>query len=374
MSYPIEIRAEIFARHQQGLSVKQLSAEYGISERTVYRWVKEQLPLANSEHWLYTFREYDLLRQRVIKQQNIIAILKEVCQTSKFPLKDKLSEMEALYGQFDVTTLCEALDVSRGTFYNYIFRGKRDDAWYNKRREKYRTLVQEIFDEHRQAIGADKIEAILKQRGHKVSDRFVASIMRELGIASVRTNAKKNWVALQPKKNIVRRQFQADAPNLIWVSDVTCFKINGHYYFVCVIIDLFSRMVIAYKVSRKNSTQLITSTFKTAYAKRNPKNGLVFHSDQGSQYTSNAFRKLLSKRSVTQSFSHPGSPHDNAVAESFFSSFKKEELYRRDYHSESDFRHAVDSYVSYYNEKRPHRTLGNLTPKQVEAKYVKRPH
>ena len=198
--------------------------------------------------------------------------------------------------------------------------------------------------------------------------------MRELGIASVRTTAKKTWATLQPRKNIVRRQFQTSEPNLVWVSDVTCFKISGHYYYICVIIDLFSRMVVAHKVSRKNSTQLITSTFKMAYAARRPDNHLVFHSDQGSQYTSDTFRKLLLRCSVTQSFSRSGSPYDNAVSESFFSSFKKEELYRREYRSESAFRQATDSYVAFFNSQRPHRTLNNLTPQQVEDKYKTKPH
>ena len=161
MSYSQKTKSEVIIRHQQGASAKTLSDEYSISERTIYRWVKERFPLGQPDHRLYTFREYDLLRQRVIKLENIVTILKEVHQTSDLPLKDRLAEMESLYGRFNVTTLCDAMDVPRGTFYNYIFRGKRDNAWYNKRRESYRALVQEIFDEYRQAIGADKIAAIL---------------------------------------------------------------------------------------------------------------------------------------------------------------------------------------------------------------------
>ncbi len=122
-------------------------------------------------------------------------------------------------------------------------------------------------------------------------------------------------------------------------------KLGDHYFYVCVIIDLFSRKVIAYKISKKNSTQLITATFKMAHETRQPPSGLIFHSDRGAQYTSHRFQQLLHKHNVEQSFSQPGKPHDNAVAESFFASLKKEELYRRDHPSDRAFQASVASYI-----------------------------
>ena len=175
----------------------------------------------------------------------------------------------------------------------------------------------------------------------------------------------------EKKRTLLRQQFQADRPNQIWVSDVTCFKLGDHYLYTCVILDLFSRKVIAYKISKKNSTQLITSTFKMAWERRRPETKLIFHSDRGSQYTSHRFRQLLHERSVVQSFSNSGKPHDNAVAESFFATFKKEEVYRKNYTSEADFKRGVDSYIGFYNTQRPHRTLKNLTPCQVEDIFIK---
>lgn len=290
--------------------------------------------------------------------------------TASSPLKEKLDELEKLYGQYDVHTLCEALEVSRGTFYNHILRNKRSNAWFEKRREEFRVLIQEVFNEFHQVLGAEKLCAILVQRGHRVSKKYVADLMREMGLISIRTTEKQDWLKWNtPKKNVVRQQFQATQPNHIWVSDVTCFKLNERYYYVCVILDLYSRMVIIYKVSKKNSTQLITATFKSAYEQRTPSPGLIFHSDRGSQYTSSRFQKLLQGYSVTQSFSNSGKPHDNAVAESFFASLKKEELYRKEYRSEKELMQGIDSYIRFYNQKRPHRTLNNLSPYQFEEKY-----
>ena len=226
-----------------------------------------------------------------------------------------------------------------------------------------------MFDEYRQVLGAEKIRTILVQRGHQVSTEYVAKLMREMGLSSIRTTAKQDYLKLhepEKKKNILRQHFQADRPNQIWVSDVTCFKLRNHYLYTCVILDLFSRKVIAYKISKKNSTQLITSTFKMAWEQRTPEAKLIFHSDRGSQYTSHRFQQLLHEHSVIQSFSNSGKPHDDAVAESFFAIFKKEEVYRKNYTSEADFKRGVDSYIEIYNTQWPHRTLNNLTPCQVE--------
>lgn len=374
MSYTDQEKATIIAQYKQGISVQKLSTEYEVCQRTIYRWAKTYCNISADEKRTVTGKEYDMLLRRVTKLENIIAILKSVNCTVHASLKEKLHELELLYDQYDVHTLCEALDVSRGTFYNHILRNKRSNSWFEKRREEYCVLIREVFNEYRQVLGAEKIRTILVQRGHQVSTEYVAKLMREMGLSSIRTTAKQDYLKLhepEKKKNILRQQFQADRPNQIWISDVTCFKLGNHYLYTCVILDLFSRKVIAYKISKKNSTQLITSTFKMAWEQRTPEAKLIFHSDRGSQYTSHRFRQLLHERSVVQSFSNSGKPHDNAVAESFFATFKKEEVYRKNYTSEANFKRGVDSYIEFYNTQRPHRTLKNLTPCQVEDIFMK---
>lgn len=373
MTYTNQEKAVIVAQYQQGTSVQELSEKYGVCERTIYRWAKKHNDIVSEEKRTLTAKEYDMLLHRVEKLENIVAILKAVNCTVHAPLKEKLHELELLYGQYDVHTLCESLDVSRGTFYNHILRNKRGNAWFEKRREEYCTLIREVFDEYRQVLGAEKIRTILVQRGHQVSTEYVARLMKEMGLSSVRSTAKQDYKKLhepEKKRNILRQQFQADSPNQVWVSDVTCFRLGELYLYTCVILDLFSRKVVAYKVSRKNSTQLITSTFKTAWEQRDPGVGLIFHSDRGAQYTSHRFRQLLHERAVEQSFSNSGKPHDNAVAESFFATLKKEDLYRKDYTSEAAFKCGIASYIEFYNTQRPHRTLKNQTPCQIEELFM----
>ena len=261
--------------------------------------------------------------------------------------------------------------MARGTFYNHIFR-RKDVTYYDKRREDMREHIKVTFEESRQRYGADKVCAVLVDRGIRTSPQYVAGLMREMGLHSVRNDSKREYkkkLSFAKKQNHLQRQFNTSAPNLVWVSDVTCFKVKEQYFYICVIIDLFSRRIISYGISKSSSTYLITSTFRKALKARNYPANLTFHSDRGVQYTSWTFRKLLSVNKVIQSFSNSGKPRDNAVAEAFFASLKTEELYRTNYKSEREFRKSVEDYVLFYNAKRPHRTLAYKTPDRFEREY-----
>ena len=374
MKYSNEEKLSIVARYQQGERITALSNELAISRSTLYRWLESFPSDSIGKPLKFSYQEYASLQRKVEKLQNIITILKSADCLVSAPLKERLHALEPFYGKYEVHTICETLDVDRGTFYNHILRSKRGNAWFDKRRQEYCQIIRDVFDEYRQVLGAEKIRTILIQRGHQVSAEYISQLMREMGLSSVRSTAKKEYLKLREterKKNILQQQFTADQPNQRWVSDVTCFKLRDHYFYICVIIDLFSRKVIAHKISKRNSTQLITAAFKMAYEERQPPSGLIFHSDRGAQYTSHRLQQLLHKHNVEQSFSQPGKPHDNAVAESFFASLKKEELYRKDHPSDRAFQASVASYIEFYNTKRPHRTLKNLTPCQTEENFNK---
>ena len=155
---------------------------------------------------------------------------------------------------------------------------------------------------------------------------------------------------------------------------MTCFKINNSYLYICSIIDLYSRKVIGYRTSLRNSTQLITKTFRAAFIERNARAGLVFHSDRGANYTSNSFQKLLKKLGVRQSFSLPGKPHDNAVAEAFFATLKREYLYRYNFKSIKEVQEKLTEYMEFYNTRRPHKTLNHRTPCVTEELFYSSEH
>ncbi len=251
----------------------------------------------------------------------------------------------------------------RGTFYNFILRNKRDNTWYSKRQENLRIKIQEVYDESNQILGAAKIAAVLKEQGYRTSDKTVRKLMRDMGLISIRQDAKSIYDKEQRKfKNRLNQQFDVSKPNEVWVSDITYFHWNEKNLYICAIIDLYARRVVAHKIGLKNSTQLVKSTFKNAYDLRKPNSGLIFHTDRGSNYRSKSFGDYAISLGVTQSFLRAHLPYDNSVMESFFSSLKREELYRTKYRSEKELRTAIDNYMLFYNEKRPHAKNSYKTP------------
>ena len=194
-----------------------------------------------------------------------------------------------------------------------------------------------------------------------------------MGLYSISPMSKREYIKWSKgeSQNIVQQQFNPMQPNEIWASDITQFMLHQQTYYICVILDLFSRKVVAYRVSESQSTQLVTLTFKQAYMQRLPPVGLIFHSDRGSQYLSKAFRNLLADNNVIQSLSRPGKPHDKAVMGSFFAILKKEELYRYNYKSQAVFLQSVNHYMEFYNSQRPHSTLQYKTPDTMEDSFLK---
>ena len=174
-----------------------------------------------------TPQEFAPLKKRVEKLEGIIQVLKSVDCTVSAPLQDKLKALETLYGQFSVHTLCDALEVPRGTFYNHILRNKKKKS-YQLRRTELSEQIRQIYDESDQIYGAKKISAVLKSRGVATSDKMVSELMQEMNLASIRTGAKRLYMRFHAQKKTDRlgKQFSASAPNRIWVSDVTYFAYN----------------------------------------------------------------------------------------------------------------------------------------------------
>lgn len=184
---------------------------------------------------------------------------------------------------------------------------------------------------------------------------------------------KKNKVSLT-RPNHLKQAFNPPAPNQVWTSDFSYIPIGKKtFVYLCVILDLYSRKVIAWTVGATMNTRLAIQTVDKAIHSRKPMNSVLFHTDQGSQYTSLEFRKFIENHPIVHSLSKPGYPWDNAVTEAFFKYMKKEELNRRSFHSIEEVRLACFAYIEgFYNTKRPHGTLDMLTPNEKEALYFER--
>ena len=356
----------ITSRYNNGESVADLVRDTHFPRSTIYAWIKEAADRDFNKKSV-SLKNYRILENKVMRLQGIIEIMKKVGCSVSDPLEVKLPALEALQGQYSVHMLCEALDVPRGTYYNYILRNKRTHTWYPKRREELRMEIQRIYDDSRQIFGASKICAVMKEAGIRVSREMVSELMHDMGLISIRQDSKDLYDKEQRRfKNYLNQQFTVTRPNEVWVSDVTCFRFNNRSYYICVILDLFSRMVVGYRVGKVNSTQLVRSTFQMAYEERRPVEPLIFHTDRGSNYHSKTFCALLRSLGVTQSFFRAHIPYDNSVMEAFFSNLKREELYRTKYRSEGEFRTVVDKYITFYNEQRPHAKNAYRTPFKKE--------
>lgn len=373
--YPDEFKRNVILLYEQGVSAQALCEELHIALSTFYEWRTDYRSITSPIR-RYTPKDYDDLLRHERKLENEIHVIRLSGFLSAVPLIERLNKLKSIHAghpEFSIYELCEALEVSRGTFYNFLYR-RADPSKREEARDQLSTLIQQIFDDSEQRYGYRKIHTVLAESGIHISPNTVNAIMRELNLQCIRTDAKKEYKKRQQaeKKDYLNRNFTAARPNQIWVSDITSFKVKRYRMYFCAIIDLYSRMIVGFRVSRNASTRLVTSTFRSAFRKRGAPKSLTFHSDRGTQYTSGALCKLLRSCEVRQSFSAPGHPTDNAVSESFFSAFKKEEAYRRAYTSERDFEQSVERYVRFFNEERPHQTLNYLTPCCFEQAYYQK--
>ena len=293
--YSEGLRSSIVARYFNGESVAILSANASIPRSTLYHWIKQSRKLKSSSGAEIAYQDYSNLKRRADRLEEKLRVIKAAECSLSAPLQEKLTALEKLCGQFSVRVLCEALEVARGTFYNHIFR-RKVITQYDIRREEIREQVKFVFDESKQRFGAKKICAVLAARNIKTSPRYVSDLMKEMDLQSVGRNSKREYkkqAGRTRRQNILQQQFIVTAPNRVWVSDTTHFRVKEVNYYVCVIIDLFSRKVVAHNISKRHSTYLVTTTVKRAFQSRGHPSQLTFHSDQGAQYTSKTFQNLL---------------------------------------------------------------------------------
>lgn len=364
-----ETKAEAITMRREGTPISTISKELHVAESTLYHWCKTYKSPQSIDNELVT-KELEKLAAECKHLQGMIDIIRRSGYIKEISLQQRLAfalDLHTKSSFFTARQLYEALEITKGTFYYHLKHSSDISA---KEQDKYALMlrIHEIFEDSNQVFGAEKVKTMLAREGIRVSNKRVSALMRELGLESVRVDAKKQYKMREKyvQQNLLQRNFKTSKPNQVWVSDITCFKVKGKWIYVCVIIDLYSRKVVGYHISSKSSTRLLTTTFKNAFADRSKPENLTFHSDQGSQYTSKAFSTLLKECNAKQSLSAPGRPLDNAVAEAFFSAFKKEEAYRKDYTSERHFIESVTKYIDFYNNIRPHKTNHYMTPTEME--------
>ena len=361
-----KIKTSIIEQVVFGDDVRDVAEKYQVSKVSIYRWMKdyEYRQKYNTDN-LLTLAQMKRNMDRATQKLHILSSAPCGANSPLLPRYKYIEKIEDIYG---LNLCCEAMNVNKSSYLNYKLRGKRGDTVYAKRQEEAKPLIEEIFYESRRTYGVNRIYSVLKSRGYDYGVKLIRKVMQENDMFVIGTNAKKNYLKrLERKKNILNREFDVSRPNEVWVSDVTELKFKHKKIFLCIVLDLYARKVVGFRFSSKNSTQLTKSTLGAAYKLRKPTDLLLlFHSDQGANYTSRTFRTYLKELGIKSSFSDPGQPHDNAVMESFNTTLKKEEFYVRHYRSERDLKDSIKEYIEFYNSYRIHSYNNKKTPDQKE--------
>ncbi len=272
---------------------------------------------------------------------------------------------------YPVRWMCSRLNVSPAGYY----------GWKNRRLSKraqrdfeLRALIRAAFEASRQTYGSPRIHAELTAAGHVVGRNKVAELMREMGLKGRRP--KRFRKTTQPAAgariapDLVNRDFKAPAPNATWVSDITYVRTWEGWLYVATFIDLFSRRVVGLAIDDHMRSELVVDAFEDACRDRRPGPGLIVHSDRGSQYTSEAFREALRQTQADQSMGSKGDCYDNAVAESFHATLKEELVFRKTCATKRRTKELITDYIqNFYNLRRRHSTIGNLSPAEFELRF-----
>jgi transposase InsO family protein len=275
--------------------------------------------------------------------------------------------MRQYHGQQSVTKMAEILGVSRSGYYAWL---KRKPSTHSRTDWELESIIQKIFDEHHKRYGSPRILEELKEEYHRhVGKKRVERLMKKLGLHARR---KKRWVVttnskhgLPVAKNLLNQDFHANGPGEKWVSDITYLPTTGGWEYLTTVLDLWDRKIIGWSLSDNMLAKNVSKAFIMACGNRKPAEGLIFHSDRGVQYCSQEFRDTIKEYcpTVRQSMSRKGNCWDNACAESFFKTIKRELEVLNGRHTRAQVRTAVFEYIEiYYNKRRRHSALGYATP------------
>lgn len=267
-----------------------------------------------------------------------------------------------------VQRMCRLLEVSRSGYYAYLERRAKP---LPERQERLLAMIRATHAECQGAYGVRRIHRELVESGEQVSRKTVRRIMREHGIRAVQT---PNFIkttdsnhALGFAENLLKQDFCVDEPDRVWVGDITYVWTAEGWCYLAVLLDLFSRRVVGWAFDDHLRTELPLRALTRALEARSPAPGLIHHSDRGCQYAAHAYRKVLATWQASQSMSDAGNCYDNAVAESFFASLKKERLHHMAFATRTEAYDAIESYIDgFYNPTRRHSTLGYISPLQYE--------
>ncbi|MBX3531592.1 MAG: IS3 family transposase [Rhizobiaceae bacterium] len=352
---------------ERGYPVAEVSKRLGVSQHSLYAWRRKFSKRACSTDDDQT-SEIRRLKKELARVTEERDILKKANRVFRQGCKVRYAFVAEHRHQFTVRAMCRCLRIRPSGFYawlkNPLSKRAREDA-------RPTALLSKAWKESGRVYGYRKLHDDLLDQGETSCANRIARLARLAGIkAQIGYKRRPGSYGGKPSvvvDNTLARQFDVDAPDRAWVTDITYIRTQEGFAYLAVVIDLFSRRVIGWSLQSRQTTDVVLQALLMAVWRRKPKSRVLVHSDQGSQFTSMDWAVFLKHHNLEHSMSRRGNCHDNAVAESFFNLLKRERIRRRTYRTRQEARQDVFDYIEmFYNSKRKHVRNGMLSPVEFE--------
>ncbi|MEC9859736.1 IS3 family transposase, partial [Escherichia coli] len=373
--YPEEFKTEAVKQVvDRGYSVASVATRLDITTHSLYAWIKKYGPDSSTNK-----EQSDAQAEirRLQKELKRVTDERDIFKKSRGVLRKAVRLRYAFIRDnsccWPVRLLCRVLDVHPSGFYAWL---QQPHSQRHQADLRLTGQIKQFWLESGCVYGYRKIHLDLRDSGQQCGVNRVWRLMKRVGIKAqvgYRSPRARKGEASIVSPNRLQRQFNPDAPDERWVTDITYIRTHEGWLYLAVVVDLFSRKIIGWSMQSRMTKDIVLNALLMAVWRRNPEKQVLVHSDQGSQYTSHEWQSFLKSHGLEGSMSRRGNCHDNAVAESFFQLLKRERIKKKIYRTREEARSDIFDYIEmFYNSKRRHGSSEQMSPTEYENQYYQR--
>ncbi|URE99639.1 IS3 family transposase [Enterobacter hormaechei] len=373
--YPEEFKIEAVKQVvDRGYSVASVATRLDITTHSLYAWIKKYGPDSSTNK-----EQSDAQAEirRLQKELKRVTDERDILKNSRGVLRKAVRLRYAFIRDntccWPVRLLCRVLDVHPSGFYAWL---QQPHSQRHQADLRLTGQIKQFWLESGCVYGYRKIHLDLRDSGQQCGVNRVWRLMKRVGIKAqvgYRSPRARKGEASIVSPNRLQRQFNPDAPDERWVTDITYIRTHEGWLYLAVVVDLFSRKIIGWSMQSRMTKDIVLNALLMAVWRRNPQKQVLVHSDQGSQYTSHEWQSFLKSHGLEGSMSRRGNCHDNAVAESFFQLLKRERIKKKIYGTREEARSDIFDYIEmFYNSKRRHGSSDQMSPTEYENQYYQR--
>ncbi|EBA2368081.1 IS3 family transposase [Salmonella enterica] len=373
--YPEEFKIEAVKQVvDRGHSVSSVATRLDITTHSLYAWIKKYGP-ESSTHKEQSDAQSEI--RRLQKELKRVTDERDIFKKSRGVLRKAVRLRYAFIRDntccWPARLLCRVLNVHPSGFYSWL---QQPHSQRHQADLRLAGQIKQFWLESGCVYGYRKIHLDLRDSGQQCGVNRVWRLMKRVGIKAQvgyrSPRARKGEVSIV-SPNRLQRQFNPDAPDERWVTDITYIRTHEGWLYLAVVVDLFSRKIIGWSMQSRMTKDIVLNALLMAVWRRNPQKQVLVHSDQGSQYTSHEWQSFLKSHGLEGSMSRRGNCHDNAVAESFFQLLKRERIKKKIYGTREEARSDIFDYIEmFYNSKRRHGSSDQMSPTEYENQYYQR--